>query len=584
LSVVIVEELQDGRFIQTDVDKLLSDDVLTRRLRMEISRCRKRKETSPVRCGLCKEPIYLRRNHFGEEGYHFCHFRTDDPALRKCPQRTENHASIELMRCLKYMGAQESQLHYRLKHLIAELLKLDTSVESATVKIEKVLSQEKEWRRPDVQAVVNQRLTAFEVQVSTEMVAMIVAREHFYENFGSIIWILPAFDPDSMNQSQRDIQTTNNEHLFVLNDEMQLKSRKNGTLTLEVWVNWPTLDDKKIRWEWQRHEAFLNDISFRDGHAYLLDVQAEEARVRSQLQKELEEEAAKQQLARERESSQLQHERDKKFVVTEWGYWWPNFLEFCEELVEPSRRTQLRERLVKDNFWYTSSVSGLWLALHGIYARNCECNEFVVKALLCAAKGRLDYGYSSWKYIAKSLIRDHLIWFWPFYNVLKLNIGVSVLTELRHDHHIDKTISDLRRNPQILSDEQRKFLGLIEPNIGFDVTPYNLILPDSSGPSFYYSIQHNTPGVGSEVHPPDLNMVHHYMKRGIYGKLIMGRRSNNIIHILKYFQKRNDFVPFPNIPIAKPDSKYYIEYSECNEILPSWRKQLSTLENDFYSN
>ena len=596
MSVVIVEKLENSNFLQVDARQILQDDVVTRRMRMAITRARKHLGVIPARCGLCKEPIYIRRNPFGQEGYHFSHFRTEDDSLKRCPQRTENHADIALMRGLKYQGALESKKHFDLKHLIANLLKNDDQVKPGSVKVESTLSCGGEWRRPDVQAVMNELLIAFEVQVSTEMADMIVAREHFYERFGSIIWVLPEFSPDKMNQSQRDILTTNSEHLFVLNDEMKTQSLSENQLKLEVWVNWPVLTNKEISWDWQRHTASLRDIQFENGHPFLLDVLGEEKKLRLKVEAIEKQEAELELLERnkqiahdKRKNDQAILERNKKIAreyrenkgyraqisVNKFEAWLSRFDHICEELIHPVNKNKMRDRLAQSGASWsqnpTSTAEGLWLMLHGISIRECDCSSFVIKSLLCASKGRLDYGYTSWLYIARGLIRDHLTWFPPFYKVLRHRIPGSEFLKVQTDPNIQKTISTLKNSPVLLTKMQHKLLNVFSPFGTTDHAPLN-VLRSSAGRAVFPFRRLEDMGLGGGgITPPDLNVVYEET------------HSGDIVDVLGYLVEENKFIPFPNLPVPEEYDRYYIDAKDCEIVLPSWRSQLQKIESELFS-
>jgi len=165
LSVINVEQNKNNNFKQVDAEAILNGFGRkdADRLRMDITRSRKLDNEPPIRCGVCKEPVYIRANPLEDNSYHFSHFKTDNPILKKCVQRTEHKINIELIRALKYQGAKESLLHYRLKHLIAGLLNRDETIDKGSVLIESTLLREKEWRKPDVQAVHDGNFNFFQV-------------------------------------------------------------------------------------------------------------------------------------------------------------------------------------------------------------------------------------------------------------------------------------------------------------------------------------------------------------------------------------------------------------------------------------
>ncbi len=265
------------------------------------------------------------------------------------------------------------------------------------------------------------------MQVSTEFAPVIAAREYFYEKFGQILWILPSFNPDSLsiNQSIVDILTANNDHLFVLDPEMQSLSKNKGMLYLKAFIHWPFILNNQLTRKWKNLVCTLNDIEFINGHAQLLDVKAEEEKVNQLIVKNSltkKSEAATTISTENRLEETIIHSSPTK----ELDLWWLRWNYFIEQLVSPLNRQYFIEKLAM-NFRNSKSAM-LWLEFHKVDIEEIDCTEFVIRALYCASVGELSYGYTGWSYIANQLVQYHPQWFLAFVKTLQANHRHDILS------------------------------------------------------------------------------------------------------------------------------------------------------------
>jgi hypothetical protein len=93
------------------------------------------------------------------------------------------------------------------------------------------------WRRPDVSAVYNGIRIAFEIQLSTTFLDVVVARREFYLNEGGLlIWVFATFDDGDRKLLQDDVFYNNNRNAFILNDNAVAASVASGGRKFEcVW-------------------------------------------------------------------------------------------------------------------------------------------------------------------------------------------------------------------------------------------------------------------------------------------------------------------------------------------------------------
>ncbi|WP_447954223.1 DUF6035 family protein [Sphingopyxis chilensis] len=100
------------------------------------------------------------------------------------------------IRARKYHGLRESEPHKQLKAMLLRCLDADPSFSDiATEQHWKSSTREKAYRRPDVQAEDSSGKIAFEVQLSTTFLRVVVGRRDFYrEESALLIWLFRGFE------------------------------------------------------------------------------------------------------------------------------------------------------------------------------------------------------------------------------------------------------------------------------------------------------------------------------------------------------------------------------------------------------
>jgi len=161
-------------------------------------------------CAMCGVPVYLVSSK--RKSFFFRHIIEDG----SCPAQTRGAWSYDQIKAMKYHGAQESDAHRRMKMLLERSLLTDPGASE--------IHQEKTWRaagcpasyrRPDVQAVYSGVRLAFEAQLSTTFLDVVVGRRAFYRDDGALlIWVLPRFDPNYRRLTEDDILFTNNHNVL----------------------------------------------------------------------------------------------------------------------------------------------------------------------------------------------------------------------------------------------------------------------------------------------------------------------------------------------------------------------------------
>lgn len=212
-------------------------------------------------CIYCKQSIGIRGRIHGKDYYLVHTFRSDD-----CIIKTGHILTEEQIRCIKYNGEKESDLHNQLKNGIAHYLKQDELVISVqNEKVYKNLAISKEWKKPDVLAEMTDKKVAFELQLSTTFLSVIVSRTVFYRNRGVfLIWVFPNFSLDSHLQlfTQKDVYYNNSFNVYVFDEDSKLKSQQENRLFLKCYYKHFRIEGESIKDKWVSTYISLKDLHF----------------------------------------------------------------------------------------------------------------------------------------------------------------------------------------------------------------------------------------------------------------------------------------------------------------------------------
>lgn len=544
-----IDLYEDGNYKPVDSEDLfftLSKKEVSR-LRVRINQSRARDKTELIRCSLCKEPLYISASPFSQEkSYHLSHRRTEDEALRKCPQRSKSSVPIDVLRSLKYKGATESKEHHDLKYLISELLKADPNIDSGSVLVESRLVESGEWRRPDVQANVEGYTTAFEVQVSTEMAPVIAAREYFYEKFGRILWILPRFCPEKINQSQIDISVSNHDHLFVLDNEMSELSLSKGELHLRCWVHMPSLEAGALIYRWVDSVVALTQIKFRNGHAYVIDTLEIESDLKSKIEQANSVNTATDQPKLSSASKAVIKSSNYLYSASEQEIrLWVKWKRICDFVLEPLVVKKL-VKLLPDEYGcgpQTSRLSGILLRLHGIDWNRLECSDTTIKLISSAASKQLYWKHQTWLWATNLLCREFPQWIGPYHRLLK---GSDVLHELKRSGAVREAfkVARKRSGDQVLGEQEKALLGLIAPQLDMQTPSLPLLDFEQYGFGYVIEFRNRTPEHLVNVVSPDFPLYTASAHREEASTELLRREIHG--SILKC--REPSWLPMPNLP------------------------------------
>lgn len=266
---------------------IMAGAVIARELRavmqdrsMIVSRLNKDLDNPWLVCPYCMAAVYLVSNV--DRKFFFRHRHEDE----NCPKKSGPGLSQDIINALRYNGAKESLAHQKVKEFVRQSLLADSRF--STPQVEKVWRgmDRKKWRKPDVQTSWNDRRFAFEIQLSTTYLNVVVERRDFYQaEGGHLVWIFQDFDPQRTRRAEEDVFFNNNTNVFVANASTLQRSREIGKFTLECWYTIPLLSEGRIQDEWRRVDVSIDELNFdlSRQRVFFFDYDAERARLNDAL-------------------------------------------------------------------------------------------------------------------------------------------------------------------------------------------------------------------------------------------------------------------------------------------------------------
>lgn len=208
-------------------------------------------------CSMCQVAVYLCAT--SRKKFFFRH-RVEDGS---CPAQTRSPLSYDEICARKYHGLRESKPHQRLKLLIQDSLTADPSFSDVAVeKTWRAAEPAQSYRRPDVQGVSGGRKFAFEVQLSTTFLSVVVGRKIFYRDEGALlIWVLGSFHQDYRRLTTDDLLFSNNSNVFVTDEETLSLSKAAGAFHLRCFYRVPIRRGSEILDEWREELVKFADLS-----------------------------------------------------------------------------------------------------------------------------------------------------------------------------------------------------------------------------------------------------------------------------------------------------------------------------------
>ena len=266
-TVKNILDLKTGEYINSD-DLLSADFVERFKLRNDLERRIQKNESSFV-CAICKQKLKLKGGK--QTDLYFAHLKDSED----CPIKTDSKFTLEELNCIIYHGLKESDRHIALKNRLFQILLLDKRFSNQ--KLETVIKDfqlQKQWKKPDAQALYNNQNIVFELQISNTFLSVIVSREIFYErNEIPLIWVFDTFSPQYLKFYECDIFTHHNCNVLVLDDEAYEYSIKSKKLSFKVYYLIPKRNIRTIEPVWCSEPKIIDfsDLKLIDGRAYFYD-------------------------------------------------------------------------------------------------------------------------------------------------------------------------------------------------------------------------------------------------------------------------------------------------------------------------
>lgn len=226
-----------------------------------------------VACALCGVPVYPIASKL--KNHSFRHVEENG----KCLYHTKGEKNQEQINAYKYHGLKESQPHKDMKAMVIASLTADHKFSSRVIEEETIwkgTDNPKSWRKPDVKAWYDDTPIAFEVQLSTTFLNVVVEREEFYlkEN-GLIFWIFKQIDLQDPRLFQQDLFYNNNSNIFIIDKETVDKSKSEGRFIARCFYHVPTYSEGTIRDTWKSKLVGFDELKLdvQNQQAYFFDYQ-----------------------------------------------------------------------------------------------------------------------------------------------------------------------------------------------------------------------------------------------------------------------------------------------------------------------
>jgi len=228
-------------------------------------------------CAICGTAVYVVSSP--DKAFFFRH-RIEDGS---CPAQTRDGLSEDDVRAMKYKGAQESEAHRRLKSLVERSLCADQRFDG--VQVETTWRGQRDptlLRRPDIQAKLGALRIAFEAQLTTTFLDVVIGRKMFYRSEGGLlVWVLPHFDPAYRQLTVDDLLFNNNANILVVDRESTEASEMAGRLMIRCAFRRPIMVDGIIGTLWESQLVAWDDftIDMIGQRIFAFDTEGEERRL-----------------------------------------------------------------------------------------------------------------------------------------------------------------------------------------------------------------------------------------------------------------------------------------------------------------
>jgi len=237
-------------------------------------------------CPACEKPMILashRIQNRSKERFYFKHLYDDGT----CSGIAGLGAKV--INAMRFGQAKESVEHHRFKAMIIESIELDPSFTDTLSERRWVDVEGASWRQPDVQSCFNGQRVAFEAQLSTTFLHVIVERMRFYRrNDGRLIWLFRDLDTQHFRLAEQDIFFSNNRNAFRVTEQTVALSRAHKHFLLECVWHEPFVTDAGVETRLAQRIVRFDELKFDVSdqgapRSYFFDYEREKVRSEQEL-------------------------------------------------------------------------------------------------------------------------------------------------------------------------------------------------------------------------------------------------------------------------------------------------------------
>ena len=236
LQVEMVRRSSDGEVIEVRAWIPTQTEGQIHVLRPQL---RQSTDHPPFTCFSCGHPVYLKKHITG--GHFFAHKGKSAAELANCVFQEGRHLSLQDLDRMRYQGQREGARHLRTKELIRRIVASDHRFTEPVVE-QTWRTFGEGWRKPDVASTWDGLPVVFEAQISNTYPAVVAERTAFYRSQGAqLIWIFDQLPDDYWRTLHADTFCSNQQHLFVVNEECARASEDAGEALFLVYRLRPTV-------------------------------------------------------------------------------------------------------------------------------------------------------------------------------------------------------------------------------------------------------------------------------------------------------------------------------------------------------
>ena len=214
LQVEMVRRSSDGEVIEVRDWILTQTEGQIHALRPQL---RQSTDHPPFTCFSCGYPVLLKKHTSG--GHFFAHKEKSAAERANCVYQEGGNLSLKDLDRMRYQGQREGARHLRTKELIRRIVASDhRSTEPVVEQTWRTFGEG--WRKPDVASSWDGLPVVLEAQISNTYPAVVAERSAFYRSQGALlIWIFDQLPDDYWRTLHADTFCSNQQHLFVVNEE-----------------------------------------------------------------------------------------------------------------------------------------------------------------------------------------------------------------------------------------------------------------------------------------------------------------------------------------------------------------------------